>query len=140
MNFINMKLRRYFVAKYSFEFKLEVVKEYLNGNEGYLLLSKRFNIKHESTIKEWVNSYREFGEDGLTRKRENAVYTPQFKLDAINMYRGSNLSYRKVANLLGINNPSMICDWDKKFREGGFDNLNNQGKPSNNKNKEKKDV
>lgn len=118
------------MAKYSFEFKLMVVQEYLNGEGGYRYLTKVHAIKNMKQIETWVNSYREFGEEGLLRKRKNRTYSIQFKMDAIELYQTSELSYREVANVLEINNPALIANWMRKFREDGIEGLSKmKGRP-----------
>jgi len=42
------------MAKYSYEFKLKVVQEYLTGPKGYKLLARKYQISDESSIKNWV--------------------------------------------------------------------------------------
>jgi len=119
------------MAKYSFEFKLKVVQEYLDGKGGYNYLTKVHSVKGKRQIQDWVNSYREFGEEGLLRKRKNTNYSVQFKLDAIELYQTSELSYREVANVLKINNPTLIANWMRKFRDDGIDGLSKtKGRPS----------
>lgn len=49
--------------KYSYEFKLKVVQEYLDGTLGYLLLSKKYNISSESLLIKWVNQYKIYGKE-----------------------------------------------------------------------------
>lgn len=112
-----------FMAKYSFEFKLKVVKEYLEGKGGYNYLASSHGVKYERQVRDWVNFYREFGEEGLLRKRRNQKYSVQFKLNAIELYQTSELSYREIANTLGINNPPLIASWVRQFREAGIDGL-----------------
>ncbi len=52
------------MAKYSFEFKMEVVQAYLNAEGGYRYLASKYNIPAKRRIEEWVHAYREFGEKG----------------------------------------------------------------------------
>lgn len=52
------------MEKYKDEFKLRVVKTYLEGSMGHMLLATRFNILNESQIKRWIRAYKEFGEAG----------------------------------------------------------------------------
>ncbi len=63
--------RSVFMAKYSFEFKMEVVQAYLNAEGGYRYLASKYNIPAKRRIEEWVHAYREFGEEGLMRSRQN---------------------------------------------------------------------
>lgn len=118
------------MAKYSFEFKLKIVQEYLEGNGGAPYLSKKYGVKSKTQVKDWINAYREFGEIGLLRKRKNQYYSVQFKVDAIELYQTSELSYREVANHLGINNPALMANWMKIFRSEGIDGLSKtKGRP-----------
>ncbi|MGL4998147.1 MAG: IS3 family transposase [Cetobacterium sp.] len=48
--------------KYSKEFKLEVVKKYLNGEEGSKTLAKKMGVRSNSQIKDWVKKYKILGE------------------------------------------------------------------------------
>ena len=118
------------MTKYSFEFKLKVVQEYLEGKGGYSYLAKVHSVKDKKQIRVWVNSYREFGEEGLLRKRKNANYSVQFKLDAIELYQTSELSYREVANRLGMRNHALIASWMRSFRDDGIKGLSKpKGRP-----------
>ena len=118
------------MSKYSFERKLKIVHEYLEGKGGYDYLAKKYSVKNEIQVRRWVNSYQEFGEEGLLRKRQNQNYSVQFKMDAIELYQTTELSYREVANHLGMNNPSMITNWMRIFRAKGLDGLSKtKGRP-----------
>lgn len=44
------------MSKYNLEFKLKLVKEYLEGNIGCTSLAKKYNIKSEIVIIRWVNA------------------------------------------------------------------------------------
>ncbi|MFV0560028.1 MAG: transposase, partial [Enterococcus sp.] len=65
------------MAKYSFEFKLKIVQKYFNGEGGYNYLAKKYGVKSESQIQKWINAYKEFGEEGLFRVRQNQKYSVQ---------------------------------------------------------------
>ncbi|WP_277904049.1 transposase, partial [Enterococcus lactis] len=53
------------MAKYTFELKLEIVHDYLDGKDGSDYLAKKYSIKAPSQVKRWINAYQEFGEEGL---------------------------------------------------------------------------
>src|SRR5699024_9513187 len=55
----NLILGVFYMVKYSEEFKLKIIKEYLKGSLGYKLLAKKYQIPHESSIKSWVRNYKE---------------------------------------------------------------------------------
>lgn len=118
------------MAKYSYEFKLNVVQEYLGNKGGYRYLAKKHGIKTDQQVRKWVNAYQQFGVEGLLRKQKNRHYSFQAKLNAIELYQTSELSYREIANQIGLNNPALIASWMKKFREDGADGLSKKkGRP-----------
>ncbi|EIA3595180.1 IS3 family transposase [Listeria monocytogenes] len=118
------------MAKYSFGFKLNVVQEYLGNKGGYRYLAKKHGIKTDQQVRKWVNAYQQFGIEGLLRKQKNRHYSFQAKLNAIELYQTSELSYREIANQIGLNNPALIASWMKKFREDGADGLSKmKGRP-----------
>lgn len=111
------------MAKYSFEFKKKIVQAYLNGEGGYGYLARKYNVPAESNVKKWINSYKEFGDDGLLRSRKRENYTFQFKLYVIELYLTTEVSYQELALSLGINNPSLIVRWVNDYRIAGPDAL-----------------
>ena len=111
------------MAKYSYEFKKRVVQEYLDGKGGYGYLAKKHNIPDKSQLRQWINAYKEFGDDGLLRSRQNNNYSFQFKLSVVELYLSSEVSYRELALSQGINNPSLITRWVNDFRIAGPDAL-----------------
>ncbi|MGL4672793.1 transposase [Cetobacterium sp.] len=46
------------MAKYSYEFKLQVVQAYLDGEGGYRYLSKKYGVPSKRDIEKWVFAYR----------------------------------------------------------------------------------
>lgn len=42
------------MAKYSYEFKLQVVQAYLDGEGGYRYLSKKYGVPSKRDIEKWV--------------------------------------------------------------------------------------
>ena len=111
------------MAKYSFEFKKKVVQEYLDGKGGYAYIAKQNGIPAESQLRRWINAYKEFGDDGLLRSRQNKNYSFQFKLYVVELYLSSEVSYQELALSQGINNPALIVKWVNDFRVAGPDAL-----------------
>ena len=111
------------MAKYSYEFKLKVVQEYLNGEGGYNYLCKKYNISTKIRLQEWVALYKKFENDGLMRSRKNNNYSFQFKLHMVELYLTSEVSYQKLALSQGINNPSLLVKWVNDFRIAGTEAL-----------------
>ena len=120
------------MAKYSTEFKMKVVKEYLKSNISYKTLSNKYCIQSENVVKIQVNAYNSQGYEGLKVKRQNTQYTLEFKLNVVNLYLTGEMSYQSLASELKINNPSIIARWVKDFREKVIEGLKSKkrGRPS----------
>jgi transposase len=111
------------MAKYSYELKKKIVIEYLNGGGGKNFLAKKYGIPSDNKVMQWVKSYQQFGDKGLTRSRKKETYSFEYKLHVIELYLSSEVSYQELALSLGMNNPYMITKWVNDFRIAGPDAL-----------------
>ncbi len=111
------------MAKYSFEFKKQVIEDYLNGKGGAKYLASKYSISASSNVKKWIRYYKEFGDEGLMRSRKNKTYTFEFKLHVVELYLSTEVSYQELALSVGINNPPLITKWVNNFRIAGPDAL-----------------
>ena len=57
------------MAKYSTEFKVKIVKEYLESNSSYQNLVNKYCIPDKSMIRRWVCAYKSQGIEGLRPKK-----------------------------------------------------------------------
>ena len=112
-----------FMAKYSFEFKKNVVLAYINGEGGYGYLSKTYGVPAQRNIEQWVHNYQTFGDKGLQRSRKNDIYSFEKKLSVVELYLSSEISYQDLALQEGITTPSIIANWVNRFRIAGPDAL-----------------
>ena len=112
-----------FLAKYSYEFKKEVVQAYLDGKGGYKFLAKEFGIPSPSNVKLWVDNYRTLGDEALMRSRKNESFTFEYKLHVVELYLTSEVSYQELALQERIHNPTQIVKWVNDFRIAGPDAL-----------------
>lgn len=121
------------MSKYSFEFKLELVKDYLSGETGgYKTIAKKYGVKAGSQVKDWIKNYEKYGEEGLRRKSIKTFYSGEFKLAVLQYRQYHNCSYREAADYFGISNQSMIASWQRKYLDEGFEGLNKSiGRPRN---------
>lgn len=130
------------MAKYSEEFKIKLVTEYLYGNLGYGSLAKKYNMGSQTPIVEWVKAYKSQGIEGLKRRKTKKEYSVQFKLETVQFMLETGASYLETAVQFNLNNPSLIRRWMKTFREQGIEGLKqkSKGRPSMSKipNKQKK--
>ena len=114
---------RFFMAKYTFEFKKQIVMDYINGGGGTQFLAKKYGIPNHSQLQRWVASYKKFGDAGLMRSRKNNKYTFEFKLHVVELYLSTEVSYQELALSQGINNSLLITKWVNDFRIAGPDAL-----------------
>lgn len=121
------------MAKYSTEFKMKVVKAYLNNEGGYVSLAKKYQISNKSIVKSWVDNFKLKGYEGLKSSRKNKCYSFKFKQNIVKLYLTGEMSYRDLANQFKISNHSMIVSWVNDFRNQGLDGLKpkKRGRPSN---------
>ena len=119
------------MAKYSTEFKVKIVKEYLESNSSYQNLVNKYCIPDKSMIRRWVCAYKSQGIEGLKVKRKNTKYSLEFKLNVVNLYLTGEMSYQSLANELKISNPAIITRWVNDFRKQGIEGLKlkKRGKP-----------
>ena len=127
------------MAKYKTEFKVKVVKEYLEGNISYKDLAKKYSIPDKHIVRTWVNTYESQGYEGLKVSRKNNNYSLDLKLNVVDLYLTGEMSYQSLANELKISNPSMIARWVKEFRDEGIEGLKpkKRGRPLNMPNTDK---
>ncbi|MFZ4453749.1 helix-turn-helix domain-containing protein [Salibacterium aidingense] len=81
------------MAIYSGDFKLKVVKEYLEGSMGCGLLANKYGVPNKERIQRWVNAYKTLDEAGLRRELSKTDSPVQFKLDVLNFIRQTGTSY-----------------------------------------------
>ena len=112
------------MSKYSYSFKLKVVKEYLNGAGGYKTLARKYDIPDISEISKWVNSYKQAGLAGLKPVPGKTKYTGEFKYQVLQYKKEQRLSYQEVANCFKISPSSTIANWQRIYDEQGIAGLN----------------
>ena len=116
------------MAKYSVEFKLKIVQEYLKGDIGYRALAHKYAIPGKKRIELWVAKYRVMGEKGLQRSRKNETYSFQFKLHAVELYLSTEMSYQELALQLKLKSDGILVNWVRRYRAVGIEGLKPQRK------------
>ncbi len=111
------------MAKYSFEFKKEIVLAYLQGEGGHRYLAEKYGVPAKSNIKKWIDAYQKIGDNGLMRSREKKTYSFEYKMRVVELYITSEISYQELALQEGIANPAMLAKWVNDFRIAGPDAL-----------------
>ena len=111
------------MAKHRYEFKKQLVSEYLDNQGSYASISQKHGMSSSSQLKTWVAAYQKFGDTGLKRSRSRKEYSFEEKLSVVESYLTSELSYQELALQMGINNPSMLARWVNDFKIAGPDAL-----------------
>ena len=118
------------MPKYTKEFKIKLVLEYLSGEiGGARKVADKYNIP-KSTLELWINQYKFGGFDNLTKKLKNNKFTSEFKLSVIQYRQINNPSLRETAEHFNIVNGSMVNRWEKAYQKHGLSGLeDNRGRP-----------
>ncbi len=83
-----------------------------------LILQISMVCPSDSKERLWIDNYNAFGDEGLTRSRKKEKYSFEKKLNVVELYLSSEISYQDLAIQEGITNPSMIVNWVNRFRTG----------------------
>lgn len=103
--------------KYSDEFKIKIVREYLDGHSGgYESLSIKYGLDY-SMIRNWVALYRTGGIEHLTRVAR--TYSGEFKVHVIEYMQQTSTSVRQAAAIFGIKSPPTVSRWERIYYEEG---------------------
>ncbi|WP_055078930.1 helix-turn-helix domain containing protein [Lagierella massiliensis] len=118
------------MPKYTKEFKIKLVLEYLSGKSGgQESIANKYNIPY-STLRNWINKYNSGGFDNLSKKSKNNKFTIEFKLSVIQYRQINNISLRETAEHFNLVNGSMVYRWEKAYLERGLSGLeDNRGRP-----------
>lgn len=95
------------MTKYSPEFKLHVVNDYLKGTLGYASLAKKYQIPDKKQIYTWVRKYKQNGKSGLESK-EKQDYRGEFKLNILNYMKKTGASDSMTTNHFGISDTGTL--------------------------------
>ena len=127
------------MTKYTKEFKIKLVSEYLSGQfGGREMVAKKYDIP-DGTLKNWIHKYNSGGFDNLSKKIKKDKFTSEYKLSVIQYRQINNLSYRETADYFNISNGSVICNWERVYQEWGLSGLeDNRGRPRKNMSKPNK--
>ncbi len=115
--------------KYSWEFKLECVNKYKNGEYIVLpraLMNRRSFMNH---VREWVKNYHDLGINGLKHFSTNKDWTPEkrFELVAKVLAGHSIASVAKNAHI----ESGQLYQWVRRYNEKGIDGLQcKKGRPT----------
>ena len=107
----------FFMSKFSTEFKLKLVEEYINGHCGYDSISKKYNVNPE-ILRRWIKKYQLHGPNGLI-KNLNSSYSGDFKIHVVEYMHSYHLSLAETAFHFNLGNHSVISKWERIYYEEG---------------------
>ena len=108
------------MIKHSDQFKLKVVKEYLDGAIGFHSLARQHGVAGPM-VRRWVGWYELHGMAGLTAKKSH--YDAEFKLSVLQDMWDNGLSQTQVAAKYNIRNPASIGIWERRYQSGSYEAL-----------------
>lgn len=115
--------------KYSWEFKLECVNKYKNGEHINISGSPGFHHGFMKHVRDWAAAYDDLGVDGLKHSPTNRNWTPEERLELVAKALAGN-SISSVAKNAHIS-ISQLHRWVRRYDEKGMDGLQcRKGKPA----------
>ena len=79
-----------------YELKKKIIDQYLNGNGGFTALTKQYSVPY-TVVRRWVHAYTNLGEDGLKQSWSNKEYSFEYKMQVVQLYITSEMSYLQIA-------------------------------------------
>ena len=106
--------------KYTEQFKIQVVNDYLAGTAGFKSIARQHGLA-APVVRRWVAWYRLHGVDGLSKKPRS--YSAEFKLSVLQRMWDNSLSQTQVAAVFNIGNSTSIGIWERRYLDGGIEAL-----------------
>jgi transposase-like protein len=103
--------------KLSPEEKLWAVKEYLSGKGSTYSVAAKYGVT-DTSIRRWVDRYRNEGERAFQKKSFTSSLSPEEKISAVHKCLDGKLSLRDVALKYGVCETS-VRKWIAKYEVGG---------------------
>ena len=109
------------MSKYSNEFKLEIVKYYLEGHHSRAGTARKFGMLSSTPLKEWIKKYQEHGPEGLI-KQQKSSYSGEFKQNVVEYMHDNHLSSTQTAVHFKLQTP-IVLKWERIYYEEGPQSL-----------------
>ena len=103
-----------FKHKFSFEEKLNITTEYLNGKIGFRESCRIYSISQQS-LKDWIRLYNTFGTEGLKTGNKCTHYSDELKGMALDDYFNSRLTFPQILTKYKIRSSTQLRRWIKKY-------------------------
>ncbi len=105
------------MKKYTEQFKLGLVEQYLKGEAGFTAVSRDHGVPR-SLLQRWVGFFRHHGAAGLRAK--SVVYDREFKLSVLRHMWENDLSFGQVSAIFDIRDQCAVGKWQRLYDADGL--------------------
>ena len=99
---------------FSYEKKLKIVEEYLEGINGFRESCRIYGMC-QSSLKNWIRLYKTFGPLGLQTNNKCSKYSSELKQNAIDDYLSGKFTFNEVLIKYKIRSGSQLKRWIMKY-------------------------
>jgi len=103
-----------FKHKFSYEEKVRILSEYLNGTYGFREICKRYSLNN-GTLKNWKRLYETFGWSGLKTGSHGSHYSRETKEAAVRDYLTHSLTVPEILKKYKIRSGTQLKRWVLKY-------------------------
>ncbi|NBI29950.1 IS3 family transposase [Chengkuizengella marina] len=108
------------MAKLLAQEKIQAVKTYLEGTEGYQTIAKLIGV-NPSVFHTWIRQYQYHGETAF--EKSYTTYSIEDKLEILYYMNEQGTSIRETAAIFNLPTHSTLIQWKKQFETEGVDAL-----------------
>ena len=113
-----------FKHKFSYEEKIRILSEYLNGTYGFREICRIYDI-NQGTLKGWKRLYETFGWSGLKTGSQASYYSRETKEAAVRDYLSNRLTMPEILKKYQIRSDTQLRRWILKYN--GHEKLKTSG-------------
>ena len=117
-----------FKHKFSYEEKVKILSEYLDGTYGFREVCRRYNI-NQGSLKDWKRLYETFGWGGLKTESKTSHYSKEVKESAVQDYLSHALTVPEILKKYQIRSGTQLRKWIMKYN--GHEELKSSGTGGN---------
>ena len=117
-----------FKHKFSYEEKVKILSEYLDGTYGFREVCRRYNI-NQGSLKDWKRLYETFGWSGLKTESKTSHYSKEVKESAVRDYLSHALTVPEILKKYQIRSRTQLRKWIMKYN--GHEKLKSSGTGGN---------
>ena len=117
-----------FKHKFSYEEKVRILSEYLDGTYGFREICNRYKI-NQGSLKNWKRLYETFGWSGLKTSSKGSYYSKETKESAVHDYLSHELTVPEILKKYQIRSGTQLKRWIKKYN--GHEELKSSGTGGN---------